>query len=380
MFDRLKDLFIPHEGNKFRPDFLERLSVGIMLVLILLSFAMANLQSLLWISSDWLVSTILPAVIVDLTNDERSSERVGTLTRSALLDKAANLKAEDMAKNEYFAHYSPTGVSPWYWLDQAGYNYLHAGENLAVHFTDSSDVLSAWMDSPSHRANIMNGDYIEIGIGTAKGEYKGQPTIYVVQLFGTKRDTVTTPSVAGASAASPANEPQVSIEKIAISDAPTATSTAVAPATIDTATLLAPATTSPIESELEVIREAGAPSEAIIASAEPENVQDETKPASMYSDLATTSQDGVPTLSTGENSGLRTNISMPLRSATEPSLWLTTLYGFLASIVIFALVLSVRLEWRSHHPVQVAYAGGLLVAMALLLYIHTSLTGIVTIV
>jgi hypothetical protein len=216
MFNWLKDLFIPHEGNKFRPDFLERLSVGIMLVLILLSFAMANLQSLLWISSDWLVSTILPAVIVDLTNDERNSEKIGTLTRSALLDKAANLKARDMAENEYFAHYSPTGVSPWYWFDQAGYNYLHAGENLAVHFTDSSDVLRAWMDSPSHRANIMNGDYVEIGIGTAKGEYKGQPTIYVVQLFGTKRDTATTPSVAGASAAPTASEPQVSIERVAI--------------------------------------------------------------------------------------------------------------------------------------------------------------------
>jgi hypothetical protein len=171
MFSLFKNLFIPHEGNEFRPDFLERLSVGIMLVLILLSFAMANLQSLLWISSDWLVSTILPAVIVDLTNDERNSEKIGILTRSALLDKAANLKAQDMAKNEYFAHYSPMGVSPWYWFDQVSYDYLHAGENLAVHFTDSSDVVEAWMDSPSHRANIMNGDYTEIGIGTAKGKY-----------------------------------------------------------------------------------------------------------------------------------------------------------------------------------------------------------------
>lgn len=379
MFKRLKDLFVPHEGNKFRPDFLERLSVGIMLILILLSFAMANLQSLLWISSDWLVSTILPAVIVDLTNDERSSEKIGTLTRSSILDKAANLKAQDMAKNEYFAHYSPTGVSPWYWFDQAGYDYLHAGENLAVHFTDSSDVVQAWMDSPSHRANIMNGDYTEIGIGTAKGEYKGQPTIYVVQLFGTKREKVTTPSVAGASTAESVSEPQVSIEKVAVSNVPTGTSTAVAPATIDTATLLPPLTTS--LRELERIGVHATDSLTVpIASTKPVHTQNETKSTSIYSDLATTSQSGVPALATPEDSNPLTSISMPLRSATEPSLWLTTLYAFLASIVILALVLSIRLEWRSHHPIQVAYASGLLVAMALLLYIHTSLTGIVTIV
>lgn len=374
MFKRLKDLFIPHEGNNFRPDFLERLSVGIMLVLILLSFTMANLQALLWISSDWLVSTILPSVIVDLTNDERGDEKLGTLTRSAFLDEAAQLKANDMAQNEYFAHYSPTGVSPWYWFDQAGYNYLHAGENLAVHFTDSSDVVKAWMNSPSHRANIMNNDYTEIGVGTAKGEYKGQPTIFVVQLFGTQRATSPLVAVAGATTEAPTTDEgsQVSIEKVAVSDESIPTTTAVAPATIDTITLPPQSSgTQDTASETPIV--VNETTEVLPA--------EQADVVSMYSDLATTSRDGAPLAIIQSNGTTPSqNVPLSLRTTTEPSLWLTTLYGLLASIVVLALVLSIRFEWRSHHPVQVVYAGGLLVVMALLLYIHTALTGIVTIV
>ena len=164
---KFKKLFIPHEDNGYKPDFLESFSMGIMLVLVLISFAIANLQALIWISSDFLVSSVLPSIIVNLTNEERSDESIGSLRRNILLDTAAQLKADDMASNEYFAHYSPEGISPWYWFDQVAYNYVKAGENLAVHFNDSGKVVDAWMDSPTHRANIMNGDYTEIGIGTA---------------------------------------------------------------------------------------------------------------------------------------------------------------------------------------------------------------------
>lgn len=350
MLKRLKDLFIPHEGNGFRPDFLERFSVGIMLVLILLSFTMANLQALLWISSEWLVSSILPSVIVDLTNTERTTGNLGTLHRSVLLDKAATEKAEDMAKNEYFAHYSPTGVSPWYWFDQVAYDYLHAGENLAVHFTDSSDVVKAWMNSPLHRANIMNGDYYDIGVGTAKGTYQGQPTIYVVQLFGTMRAAPTAVEVAGATTGEITKE--ISIEKVTATKPATSPEAVVAPATIETAPLSEPAALPE------------APTDVV----------------SVYSDLATSSREGVPaTISQNNDIHSSETVPLTLRTTTEPSLWLSAVYALLAAIVLFALMFSIRLEWRSHHPVQVAYAGGLLVVMALLLYIHTALTGMVTI-
>jgi hypothetical protein len=352
MLKRLKDLFVPHSGNNYRPDFLERVSVGIMLVLILLSFTMANLQALLW---------ILPAVIVELTNDERDIEALSPLTRNSILDEAAREKAEHMAENEYFAHYSPDGVSPWYWFDEVGYNYLHAGENLAVHFTESDEVVEAWMNSPTHRANIMNGDYAEIGVGTARGEYKGRPTIFVVQLFGTPRASV----VAGATADTASSE--ITIEKVAIAE----TETDVAPATVDVEEVVAEKT-EPVTIPEEPV---SVPLQEIPVPVVPATVEDVT----VYTSLATTSREGeaaAPALT----EAVTYDVPLPIASATAPSLWLEVIYSFLAFVVVASLLISFVFEWRRHNPVQTAYAGGLLAVMALLLYIHTMLTGQVLIV
>ena len=181
----LKNFFIPHQGNEYKPNSLQKTAVVMMSLLVLITFAFTNLQALLWMNSSWLVSTVLPGVVVELTNDNRDKGALGQLSRNATLDRAAQLKAEHMAENSYFAHFAPDGTSPWHWFDEAGYNYMHAGENLAVHFTDSDEVVEAWMQSPTHRENILNGNYTEIGVGTAKGQYQGYPTVFVVQLFGT---------------------------------------------------------------------------------------------------------------------------------------------------------------------------------------------------
>jgi hypothetical protein len=93
------------------------------------------------------------------------------------------MKANDMATNGYFSHTSPTGKTPWYWLEQVGYNYQFAGENLAINFTDSQDVTNAWMASPEHRANIEKGQYTEVGTGVATGMYQGKQAIFVAQDF-----------------------------------------------------------------------------------------------------------------------------------------------------------------------------------------------------
>ncbi|MEI6553150.1 MAG: CAP domain-containing protein, partial [bacterium] len=76
---------------------------------------------------------------------------------------------------------------PWYWIDQTGYQYSSAGENLAVNFDYSKDVVQAWMNSPTHRANIVKAKYQEIGIGIAEGFYQGRPSVFVVQMFGTPK-------------------------------------------------------------------------------------------------------------------------------------------------------------------------------------------------
>lgn len=128
---------------------------------------------------------VSPEAIVDLTNQNREEFGIGGLEKNDLLTLAAQLKAFDMAEKGYFSHTSPEGITPWYWFNLVGYDYSHAGENLAVNFTDSYDIDKAWMESPTHKKNIINAKFDEIGVGTAVGEYKGKEVIFVVQLFGT---------------------------------------------------------------------------------------------------------------------------------------------------------------------------------------------------
>jgi len=131
------------------------------------------------------LSAIYGSVLVNLTNQNRSAANVAELKVNPILEKAAQMKADDMATRSYFAHNTPEGLTPWYWFEKAGYKYKYAGENLAVNFENSEDVETAWMNSRGHFLNIMNPKYTEIGIATSTGIYKGRTAIFVVQMFGT---------------------------------------------------------------------------------------------------------------------------------------------------------------------------------------------------
>jgi len=130
------------------------------------------------------LSAIYASVLVNLTNQDRVRANVSELKVNALLEKAAQMKADDMASKGYFAHNTPDGKTPWYWLGEAGYKYRYAGENLAVNFIDSNEIQTAWKNSPTHWLNIINPKYTEIGIATSTGVYKGKQAIFVVQMFG----------------------------------------------------------------------------------------------------------------------------------------------------------------------------------------------------
>ncbi|MFN4181165.1 MAG: CAP domain-containing protein [Candidatus Paceibacteria bacterium] len=132
-----------------------------------------------------LKAAVLPSILIEETNQQRTQNSLPTLSVNPLLVQAAQMKAQDMANRGYFSHDTPDGKNPWYWLDQVGYTYKFAGENLAVNFTESTDVTRAWMNSPSHKENIVKDHYTEIGIATALGMYKGRESIFVVQFFGT---------------------------------------------------------------------------------------------------------------------------------------------------------------------------------------------------
>lgn len=133
---------------------------------------------------------IAPDVVVDLVNYARRQEGVAVVEKNNQLEKAAKAKVQDMFAHNYFAHTSPEGVSPWHWLDNAGYDYRYAGENLAMNFTDPLSQQQAWMQSASHRKNILNAKYTEIGVAVAQGVIDGHETTVTVQLFGSQMKAV----------------------------------------------------------------------------------------------------------------------------------------------------------------------------------------------
>lgn len=180
----LKKHFIPHDDNEHRPHLLRGENMRRVIVLVVaLEIIAFILPSIANLNLSGGMAAVLPAVLGELTNQKRAEAQLPTLTINPLLQKAAEMKAQDMAKNGYFAHVSPEGKTPWHWIELAGYKYQYAGENLAVNFRDSEDVTAAWLNSPTHRANIVKGKYTEMGTGVARGLYKGKNTVFVVQVY-----------------------------------------------------------------------------------------------------------------------------------------------------------------------------------------------------
>ncbi len=137
-------------------------------------------------SSVW-ASPITKASVIELTNQERIKAGLPIFWSNYKLNLAAQRKAEDMLKNGYWEHYH-NGKSPWDWMREAGYEFKAAGENLAIDFFEVEPMIQAWMDSPTHRQNILNPVFREIGVGVAKGWFKDHETIIVVQMFGAPKN------------------------------------------------------------------------------------------------------------------------------------------------------------------------------------------------
>jgi uncharacterized protein YkwD len=118
------------------------------------------------------------------TNVQRTANGEGGLNLNSQLDNAAQAKANNMAALNYWSHDTPSGQPPWVFIQAAGYSYTAAGENLAYGFDTSQDVLTAWMGSPDHRANILNGAYRDVGFGIANStnyQSSGPETIIVAE-------------------------------------------------------------------------------------------------------------------------------------------------------------------------------------------------------
>jgi uncharacterized protein YkwD len=188
-------LFVPHEENNFRAKSLHTDFLSVYLViafLMMIAFKQGN--NVLGFATDISVDKLY-----QLTNEQRQNNSLSPLSLNSALTLAAQRKAENMFAENYWSHYSPDGKTPWDFILGAGYQYEYAGENLAKNFLFSNGVVNAWMDSTTHRENILKKEYTEVGYAIVNGILNGEQTTIVVQEFGKPMTGSFTPETVEAS-------------------------------------------------------------------------------------------------------------------------------------------------------------------------------------
>lgn len=157
------------------------------------------------------------------TNEQRSANGKASLSMNSKLSSAAQAKANDMAERDYWSHNTPDGQEPWVFINQAGYKYYKAGENLAYGFTTSGQTISGWMNSASHKANMLDNEFTEVGFGfTNAPNYQGQGNqTIIVAMYGRPQTLgASSPAPAPAASAPAAVQPSAPATKKSSSPAP----------------------------------------------------------------------------------------------------------------------------------------------------------------
>lgn len=199
---RAKHIFVPHKGNNYHPHLIRKHGLVVILVVTLLgqfvyTYATTGKFGVLGSVTNVTVSGLLTD-----TNQARQDDGLSPLSISSKLNQAAYAKAQDMLANNYWAHTSPNGTPPWKWFSDYGYSYDSAGENLAKNYTTSDAVVKAWLASPTHRANVLDSKYQDVGFAVVDGSLSGKDTLLVVALYaqpavGAVLASNNTPLVAG---------------------------------------------------------------------------------------------------------------------------------------------------------------------------------------
>lgn len=131
-------------------------------------------------------TNVSAASLLASTNTQRTNNGVPSLKLNDKLSAAAQAKANHMVAHNYWSHVTPDGQEPWVFIQNAGYSYNKAGENLAYGFASSADTVAGWMNSPTHKANMLDKAFTEVGFGFANGSNfndDGQQTV-VVAMYG----------------------------------------------------------------------------------------------------------------------------------------------------------------------------------------------------
>jgi len=183
-FNKAKEAILPSENNEYKSKFLQSnlllyCVISLLILKITTTFFVINFPQNLFFAD------ITKSTLVDFINQAREAKGIKPLLENNKLNQAAQMKAQNMVQNNYFDHTSPSGVTPWFWFIQAGYKYKYAGENLAIGFYESEEVYNAWLNSASHKANILNPNYTEVGTAVLDG-FGANNSVIVVQEFGSQ--------------------------------------------------------------------------------------------------------------------------------------------------------------------------------------------------
>lgn len=165
--------------------------VVVALVLIVLLFSVTEKKSL--VSANDLLPEQSSAL--SRVNKYRIENGLSELKWNSRLSEAAMLKLLDEDANDYFDHVSPDGKTAWDFIENCGYNYSRAGENLSIDFKDEGDAFDAWTNSETHRNNIEFENYSDFGFASLNANIDGRERVLMVQMFGlrnTKADRALT--------------------------------------------------------------------------------------------------------------------------------------------------------------------------------------------
>ncbi len=188
---------VPHRKNQYRPHLIRRYGLACVLVFVCALLGTYNLVVTGSVLGDR--AAITSQSLLDNTNQLRVSYGVQPLELNDTLVEAAQMKVDDMFDQQYWAHVAPDGTQPWHWLDETGYAYVDAGENLAKNFTSSQSIVAAWMNSATHRDNVLGNTYTQVGFSTREGMIDGRRAQITVALYAKPS---TEQGVAGVSTAS----------------------------------------------------------------------------------------------------------------------------------------------------------------------------------
>ncbi|KKQ67281.1 MAG: hypothetical protein US86_C0001G0208 [Candidatus Daviesbacteria bacterium GW2011_GWA2_38_24] len=187
---KLRHFFLPHPETHKKAHLIswQALFIYILLFVILrigLDFYAQVRPGVLGVNS-----SINKESLIEYTNKERVKKGLPPLVLNEKLSQAAGEKAKNMFEENYWAHYSPSGKNPWGFIQSSGYKFTFAGENLARNFYTSEEVVAAWLASPSHRDNLLNPRFKDVGFAVVEGVLKGQKTTLVVQELGTPSEVI----------------------------------------------------------------------------------------------------------------------------------------------------------------------------------------------